>query len=71
MTLGLKTIWLKTNRVLTSINMFLVAFILLGGGRVTKIHERKIPVALNIILLFIFGFILFALTYGAYRHANL
>lgn len=71
MTLGFKTIWLKTNNVLTAINMFLVAFILLGSGQRTKLHDRKIPIALNIILLFILGFILFALTYGAYRHASL
>jgi hypothetical protein len=69
MTLGIKKIWGSTNKVLTTINMMLLALILMGVGptNVKEGSKIKIPLVYNILLLIVLGTILSFLIYGIYR----
>ena len=66
MTLDLRNIWTSTNKVLTMINLFLLAFIQSGMSRTVKVKdasETKIPLAYNIFLLVILATIASLLIY--------
>lgn len=70
MTLDIRNIWNSVNKVLTVINVLLLGLILMSPFDFKKAKETKIPVVFNILLLAILLFIVFALTYGAYRREN-
>jgi hypothetical protein len=70
MTLDIRHIWNSVNKILTVINVLLFGLILLRPFDYQKAKATKLPVALNIVLLLILVFIVFAMTYGAYRRAT-
>lgn len=56
MTLDLRNIWTSTNKVLTTINLFLLAFIKSGMATPVKVKassDTKIPLGYNILLLIV------------------
>lgn len=66
MTLDLRNIWTSTNKVLTTINLFLFAFLKSGMStpvKVTNPSETKIPIGYNIVLLIVLATIVSLLIY--------
>jgi hypothetical protein len=56
MTYDLRNIWTSTNKVLTTINLFLWAFLKSGMSTPVKVKDRdetKIPLGYNIVLLIV------------------
>lgn len=54
MTFDIRNIWTSTNKVLTTINLFLFAFLKSGMSTPVKVKdtaETKIPIGYNIVLL--------------------
>ena len=66
MTLDLRTIWTSTNKVLTTINLYILAFIMgsmSGPVKVKDPDETKIPFLYNILLLAVLSSVLYFLIY--------
>jgi len=64
MTFELKNIWKSTNKVLTTINLYLLAFIQCGMVTFVKVKDPdkiKIPFVFNIFLLILLGTICYLL----------
>jgi hypothetical protein len=71
MTLELGKIWEALNKFLTRLNIFLLQVTLMSGFDPKKMIEKKIPIGFNILLLLVLCFIIFIMTYGAYRQSLL
>ena len=64
MTSDLKNIWTSTNKVLTTINLYLFAFIKSGIVTTVKVNDantKRIPLVYNILLLILLGTICYLL----------
>ncbi len=67
MTLDNSNIWTATNKVLTKINIILLQLAAMSPLDNKQIETKKIPIVLNILVLFILLFIVSILLYGAFK----
>ncbi len=63
MTLDIKSNWNTINSALTIINLFLFMMLTAQGFNYEEVKDKKVPIALNMLLLLFLGFTVFVAIY--------